>query len=215
MNILLLGATGRLGKEILKKLAHDQLPTTVVVRDASKVALSSEQVTVVEGNPSDPTVLAPLLATCTHVITTLNISRTSDFPWAPLRDPKTLLSDTMHELIRLAGENNLEKIVTVSAWGVLESKHDLPWWFRWTIDYSNIRFGYEDHARQEQLLTASSLPWTIIRPVGLTNAQKDKEAFTSTEGKTNGILVSRKSVAAFIVDRCLGSQYDQEIVTVS
>ena len=215
MKVLLLGASGRLGKEILKKLIGEGISTSILVRDRSKIALQSEHLSIFEGTPQNPADLAHALSGCHRVVTTLNISRNSDFPWSKLRAPKTLLSDTITHLLSLAPQHSLQKIVTVSAWGVHETKKDLPFWFRWLIDNSNIKYGYIDHERQEDILVKSDLDWTILRPVGLSNSQKDKPVRVSFEGKPAGMLVSRKSVAAFIVDHLGRSDYSRKLVTLS
>ncbi|MEO0331023.1 MAG: hypothetical protein AAF223_04960, partial [Bacteroidota bacterium] len=46
-------------------------------------------------------------------------------------------------------------------WGVADSINDIPKWFRWFIDNSNIGVAYQDHERQEKILSKSSLDWTI------------------------------------------------------
>ncbi|MFY0674071.1 MAG: SDR family oxidoreductase [Bacteroidia bacterium] len=215
MKVLLLGATGRLGKELVIKLNAEKVNTVALVRDTSKINVSFDYVRFVEGDPNSLDNLKRAIDGCIMVITTLNISRVSDFPWSKLRAPKTLLSDTMRNLILLAKENDVKKIITVSAWGANESKSQLPFWFRWTIDYSNISYGYLDHERQETLLMQSNLDWTIIRPVGLSNSQQAKAAFASVESEVNGYIVSRKSIANFLVENMENEDYNREVVTLS
>jgi len=73
--------------------------------------------------------------------------------------------------ISLAQEVGLKKIVLCSAWG----RGDIPQWFKWLMEHSNIRFTYEDHERQESLLLNSSVDWTIVQPTSLTNAQAKRD----------------------------------------
>lgn len=215
MKLFLLGATGRLGNEILKKALGDEIQTSILVRDAGKVKADSECLSIFEGDPGKVSELDRAMQGCDTIVTTLNISRKSDFPWSKLRAPKTLLSDTMTHLLDLSPKHGVQKIVTVSAWGANESKKDLPFWFRWLIDNSNIKYGYLDHERQEKLLQQSEMDWTIVRPVGLTNSQKDKPAHISTDSKTSSLTVSRKAVAQFIVQHLSGDEYRQKTVTLS
>ena len=55
----------------------------------------------------------------------------------------------------------------------------------------------------------------IIRPVGLSDSQKNKKANISTDSKTFGLLVARKTVANFIVTNLKGNQFVKKIVTIS
>ena len=215
MNVLLLGATGRLGSEILKRLIDEKIETTALVRNPDKLKLNSEHLTVVKGDVTNSIDLNKAMKSVDVVITALNISRKSDFPWAKLRTPKTLLSDTMKILVDLGEKNDIQKIITISAWGTNESKNDLPMWFKWLINNSNVKYGYEDHERQENILVKSDVDWMIIRPVGLSDSQKNKKANISTDSKTFGLLVARKTVANFIVTNLKGNQFVKKIVPIS
>ena len=215
MKVFLLGATGRLGQEILKKLMRESIQTSVLIRDARKLTFNSEHLSVFEGDPANFSDLEAAVQGCDTVITTLNISRKSDFPWSKLRAPKTLLSDTMTNLLALSSNHEIGKIITLSAWGVHDSKKELPFWFRWIIDNSNIKYGYLDHERQEDLLVQSDIDWMIVRPVGLTNSQKDKAAKVWLDAKLSGMMVSRRAVAHFIVENLESAQFRRKIVTLS
>ncbi len=67
------------------------------------------------------------------------------------------LSDVMKNVIELAEIHKVKRIIACSAWGAAETKKDLPAWFRWFIDNSNIGYTYRDHERQEKLLMNSKL----------------------------------------------------------
>ena len=213
MKVFLLGSTGRLGNEILNTLITRKIYTTILIRNQEKIKLDSKYLDVCVGNPLEIDKLDKAMSNCSIVINALNISRNSDFPWSKLRTPKTLLSETISNLIELNKKHDFSKIISVSAWGVLESKKQLPFWFRWLIHNSNIKHGYLDHEKQEQILTASNLDYTIIRPVGLSNSQKDKAPKITIKSKPSNILVSRKTVSKFIVDNL--KKYNKETVTIS
>ena len=212
MKVFLLGSTGRLGNEILKNLIAHKIYTTVLIRNREKIKLDSEYLDVFVGNPLEIDKLDEAMSNCSIIINALNISRNSDFPWSKLRTPKTLLSETISNLINLSKKHNFYKIISVSAWGVNESKKQLPFWFRWLIDNSNIKYGYLDHEKQEQILTTSNFDYTIIRPVGLSNSQKDKAPKIVIKSSPSNIMVSRKTVSKFIVDNL--DNYSKKIVTI-
>ncbi len=201
MNILLLGATGRTGKLVLQLALEAGHEVNCLVRRPEKVKNRHDSLKVFQGNTQDKHDIIKAIQGCDAIISVLNISRTSDFPWAPLRTPKDFLSKTMNQLISVAHEQGLTRIVVCSAWGVAETKADLPGWFRWFIDNSNIGVAYRDHERQEVLLEASSLDWTIVRPVGLTNSKKPEQVIESQNNQPKPkLLISRLSVAKYMVD---------------
>ena len=84
------------------------------------------------------------------------------------------------------------------------------------IDNSNIGKAYADHQRQEELLTASDLNYTIVRPVGLSNQKSLQLVRQSLNGipKPN-LLISRMAVGKFLVDALEWVDLERQIVTIS
>ena len=202
MRILILGATGRTGKLILEAaLSKDHL-VNVLVRNSKRIS-PHPNLQVFEGDVTHSKDLELAIEGCSHVISCLNISRKSDFPWSALRTPATLLSDTMNALIPIAQSHRIKKIVLCSAWGVLETRKEIPAWFRWFIDNSNIGPAYKDHERQERLLSNSGLAHLIVRPVGLSNGKLSavRESFSNVPKPS--LLISRKSLAYYMLEKLL------------
>ncbi|MEP1032033.1 NAD(P)-binding oxidoreductase [Ekhidna sp.] len=204
MKLLLLGATGRTGQLVLKRLLENRFPVHCLARNTERIA-KQDGVTLFEGDASNREDLERAIVGCDAVISVLNISRQSDFPWSGLRTPKAFLSETMKQLIPVAEFNCTKRLVVCSAWGVAETRKDLPRWFRWLIDTSNIGASYADHERQERIIQDSTLDWTIVRPVGLTNSRKSQVVREIFDGKHKPRLtINRHSVAQYLVD-CLKS----------
>jgi len=200
MRILLLGATGRTGRYVLEKALEDGLEVNCLVRNAGGLK-PQKGLTIFEGNPNDATKLEEAITGCEGVLSVLNISRHSDFPWSKLRTPENYLSEVMGKLIPIAEKSNVKRITICSAWGVAETEKDIPKWFKWIIDNSNVGAAYRDHVRQEDLLSKSRLNWTIVRPVGLTNSGSNQVIRESFDNKPKpSLTVSRKRVAKYLVE---------------
>lgn len=213
--ILILGATGRTGSHIVQTAIENGMAVTCLARNSQRVP-DHPLVRIVEGDPGQSDQLEEAIRGCTHVISALNISRKSDFPWSPLRTPSTYLSDVMKVLVPLAEKHSVKHISICSAWGVGDTRKDLPFWFRWTIDWSNIKPAYLDHERQELVLKESSLGWTIIRPVGLTNQQASQSIRESHRNSPKpGLLISRKAVAGFLLSSLFREHLIRKTVTIS
>ena len=80
--------------------------------------VKSEHIRVSKGDVTNINDLGIAMEECDVIISALNISRKSDFPWSKLRTPETLMSDVMKILVNIAGENNIQKIVTVKKGGL-------------------------------------------------------------------------------------------------
>jgi putative NADH-flavin reductase len=201
MRILLLGATGRTGKLLLEQALEHGHIVHALVRDKQKIPFQKYNLLIHEGTPIDKTALDKAMQGCEAVLSALNISRKYEFPWAALRTPKDFLSVTMRNIIELSAKNNIRRVVFISAWGVSETKKDLPGWFRSLVDNSSLRYQYHDHERQEEIVKNSTLNWTALRPVFLSNSKKLKEVIVSfnNEPKPN-LYMSRRNLAAFMLN---------------
>ena len=109
MKILLFGATGRTGKIILQKALNDGHEVTAIVRDPSK--LEGINVNIIKGTPYDKEIVKKAISNCDVVISTLNVSRESDSPWAKLRSPKDMISRSIQNALEEMQENGAKRII--------------------------------------------------------------------------------------------------------
>ncbi len=214
MKILILGATGRTGKLVLSAALESGDEVHCLVRDSQKVT-PSPNLMIFEGDTTSSKDLADSMEGCEAVISVLNISRTSDFPWAPVRSPHDLLSKTMSNVIAVANDLGIKRVSICSAWGANESLNDIPFWFKAMIRFSNIGVAFKDHERQENLLKDSELDWTIVRPVGLSNSSAKEEIQESYDNQPKpNLLISRKSTANFLLESIRRNDLKLKTVTI-
>lgn len=216
MKILLLGATGRTGRHLLQQSLDHGHTVHALVRDKSKIKITYENLMVFEGSPLDKALLSNAMKGCEAMLSALNISRYNDWPWTKLRTPIDFLSSVMKNIIELAPQHHIERIIFTSAWGVAETRKDIPGWFRWFIEHSNILYPYEDHAKQEELLKQTSLQWTSIRAAGLINGKAKKPIIVSFNNTPRPRLtISRRNLAGFMLDVLEKNMYVREMPVVS
>ncbi|MDN5201304.1 SDR family oxidoreductase [Fulvivirgaceae bacterium BMA10] len=216
MKILILGGTGRTGIWTVKEAIARGHEVVALARNPTKIPYRFDRLTIIKGTPEDQEAIAKAIQGCNAVISTLNISRKSDFPWAKLRTPQDFLARMISLLIPLCTTNGINRLIIVSAWGARESNQEIPGWFRWFINNSNIGYAYKQHGLQEEMLEKSELNWTSVRPVGLTNSKKRKEIRVSFHGKPKPKLtISRRNVARFMLDALEKELYIKEKPTIS
>ncbi|MDO3624564.1 NAD(P)-dependent oxidoreductase [Mucilaginibacter sp. BT774] len=216
MRILILGATGRTGRVLLREALKRGHQVTILISHKGALKIKPELVEVYEGTPLNKFTLSDAMRGCDAVLSSLNISRVSDSPWSKLRTSKDFLSASMKHIIQAAGETNVRRVIITTAWGVSETRKDTPFWFRWLIDNSNVRYQYHDHEKQEALIKASNLDWTIIRPVGLTDSEKKREVKVSFDNQPKpSTTISRKNVALFMLDVLEKNLYTNQIPVIS
>jgi uncharacterized protein YbjT (DUF2867 family) len=134
--ILVTGATGTTGSEVVKQLAYDEFPVRALVRDPRRAAaLEGPGVEIVQGDFGDPASLALAL---------VGISRV--YLVAPPGPDQVALELAF---IQAAKAAKVKHIVKLSAYG---ASLDASWtWARC-------------HAEGERALVASGLGYTMLRP---------------------------------------------------
>jgi uncharacterized protein YbjT (DUF2867 family) len=216
MAILLLGATGRTGKHLLQQALQAGFTVHALVRDKNKVKLTTTGLILFESKTIDKAALQIAIQGCDAVLSTLNISRKSDFPWSSLRTPSDFLSTTARNLIEVMEEEGVKRVIVTSAWGVSETRKDIPAWFKWFIDNSNIGVAYRDHEQQERLWQASDCDWSTVRPVGLIGGKHPKKIRVSRQNDPKpNLLISRSNVARFMLALYREKSYLRQAVTIS
>jgi len=216
MKILILGASGRTGRLIVEEALKQGYDLNVLVRDKNKISFSSKLIKVYQGTPARRTDLAAAMQGCDLIISALSIARASDAPWSKLITPEYFISDSMKYVIAEAGQQNLKRLITISAWGVGETQKEIPFWLRWLINYTNLRPVYAEHESQENLLANSNLNWTAVRPVALNDSKKIKTLKVSLNNFPKpSLYISRQSVAKFMVDIVKSDKYDMKSPTIS
>ena len=192
--ILIMGATSGIGASAVGEAVGRGLSVRAFARSADRLE-KTDLVTPVAGDARDPDDLSTALSGTRAVIYALGIKERLAMLW----EPETLFSDTTRGLLDAMKMSDVKRLVAVTGFGAGRSKAAMS-----TIERMGHRAvlgkPYADKDRQEDMLMASDLDWTIARPVILTNGGKTGDPKVLREPSTwrNG-LVSRQDVAAYLV----------------
>ncbi|MFD1196386.1 NAD(P)-dependent oxidoreductase [Seohaeicola saemankumensis] len=196
MKLLVLGASGRTGQLIVEKgLARGHQITSLVRNPDSLQARPG--LAVLKGTPTDAAALAAAAEGCDAILVALNNPRSSDLPWAKPLTTEKILTKVAENIIALGGQ----RVVSLSAAGVGDSFETSPWIMRFLIRRTNLGYAYADHNSVERAYRGSDARWTLVRAMGLSNANKEKPLIvgTATQPKP-GMMVRRSAVADFMLD---------------
>jgi putative NADH-flavin reductase len=214
MKILLHGASGRTGKHIIKEATKRGHTIAAIVRNPDKLKDFDAQ--IIQGTPYEYTTVEKAISGCDAVINTLNVSRKSDNPWAPLVAPKDLISKTASNSLQAMRKEGIKRFVALSAIGAGRSWKNIPFILKIIISISNMRVAYSDHDRQENILESSDLDYTICRAPLLSNTLNKTGAVATPENvKPQSPVLSRNSAAEFIIDIIENNMHIREAVSVS
>lgn len=196
MNILLLGATGRVGSHILE-LALNEHHVTALVRDADKVQMSNKNLTVIEGNVLNKTHIQNVTSGMDLVISTLGT------------DGTTTLSDGMPSIIKAMEDEGIKRIITIGTAGILDSRTE-PGKLRYQSNESKRKTtrAAKEHHKVYELLESSRLDWTIVCPTYLPDGEYTGEYRTEPDYlPENGKMISVPDTAEFAFSQIKDDNY--------
>ena len=215
MEVLLIGANKGLGYQVLKELLSKKITVNCLIRRKGLINFESKYLKIFYGDATNLSDLKNSIGNSECIISTINVQRKNIFPWSRLTNSKTTISDFAKNSI-IASEDKINRIITISAWGVGESMEKIPKLFKFLIKFSNLKYPYIDHDIHEKVIENSNLNWTIIRPTALTNETKyhDIEEFKGKR-KINKITIGRKSLAKYVVKIIDDKYFYRKKITVS
>lgn len=198
--LLLFGATGRTGKLVVQYALDKGFAVTALVRNPGKLTVQSDRLTIVKGSPTNIDDVRQAMKDCDYVVNVLSaLSEKESMSFKKIVPPHTL-EKSICNAIACMNEYSIPRILSLSSIGVGDSYPYAPWYMKLFIRISNFRIVFADHNKQEQLLQASKLNWTILRPVGLTNNEASGNLVVSYNKTPKPFKMSRKGLAKFIVD---------------
>ncbi|WP_226678305.1 NAD(P)-dependent oxidoreductase [Mesobacillus jeotgali] len=162
MNILILGATGRVGSQILTYALHDSHHVTVLVRTPEKIQINSGNLTIIQGNVLNKNDIVRAMHGIDVVISALNT------------DGTTTLSESMPLVINAMKNEGIQRIITVGTAGILQSR-TTPTVLRYQSSESKRKStrAAEEHHKVYNMLKQSTLHWTIVCPTYLPDGERE------------------------------------------
>jgi uncharacterized protein len=161
MNILILGATGRVGSKIVPYALHDRLHVSVLVRTPEKIQINNENLTIIQGNVLNKEDIVRAMHGIDVVISALNT------------DGTTTLSESMPLIIEAMENEGIKRIITIGTAGILQSR-TTPNSLRYQSSESKQKStrAAKEHHKVYDMFKQSTLEWTIVCPTYLSDGER-------------------------------------------
>lgn len=205
MNILILGATGRVGSQIVTLALQDNHQVTVLVRTPEKIQINNENLTIIQGNVLNKDDIVRVMYGIDVVISALNT------------DGTTTLSESMPLIIDAMDNEGIKRIITVGTAGILQSR-TTPNTLRYLSSESKRKStrAAEEHHKVYNILKESTLDWTIVCPTYLPDGEKiGKYRVERNYLPENGAEISVPDTAKFTYNQIISSDYIKSRVGIA
>ncbi|UOE62256.1 SDR family oxidoreductase [Priestia filamentosa] len=197
MNILILGATGRVGGQIVTHALHDRHHVTVLVRTPEKIQINNENLTIIQGNVLNKEDIVRATDGIDVVISALNT------------DGTTTLSESMPLIIEAMQNEGIQRIITIGTAGILQSRTN-PNLLRYQSNESKRKAvrAAKEHHKVYNMLKQSTLEWTIVCPTYLPDGESvGKYRVDRNFLPESGVEISVSDTAEFTFSQIKSSDY--------
>ena len=194
MKVLVLGATGGTGREIVRAAQAKGHQVRALVRSLAR-SNDLAGAELVTGDARNEAALLDALDGCEAVVSSLGTGM------SPFREV-TVLSAATAALISAMGVRHVRRLVCITGMGAGDSRGHGGFFYDYLFQPLLLRKVYQDKDRQEALVRASGLDWVLVRPSALNDKPPHGEvrALTDLSG-FNGGWVARADVARFVVEQ--------------
>lgn len=201
MRILIIGATGGTGRQLVQQaleLGHD---VTALARDPSKLGIAHTNLRVIKGDVLDYASLESAVRGQSVVLCALGHKS-----WFY---PTRILSQGTRNILRAMKTCNVPRLVCETSLGIGNSVGRLGLPYTFFVVPLILPFYFWDKVRQEEAIAASDVDWVIVRP-GLLKNSAARGSYRRGQNLGNFIWpvrISRADVADFMLQQLTEDTY--------
>ena len=194
LNILVIGANGGIGKNVVEQALEAGHHVTALVRNPAHLTLAHINLEIIQGDILHPEAFGKYLTNQDAVISALGEKKDV---------PTTLYSEGARNLLAAMKKKGLQRVFFISAQAI-EISPAQPFFIRLITKYIVQKLfghGYADQRIMERLIKESDTNWTIVRPPRLTDKPLTaRYRFAVNEFLKNCFSISRADVAHFMLN---------------
>lgn len=200
MNILIVGATRGIGRQLVEQALASGHRVTALARHPERLEIDHERLRKVRGDILDAQALSGAMAGQNAVCCAIGVKT----PW----EQPGVFSKGTERLLDAMKTGAVRRLVCVTGIGAGDSRGHGGFLYDRVFFPLLLKSVYADKDRQEALVRAADLDWTIVRPGFLTNGPLTRRyrVLTDLAGVTAG-RISRADVAHFMLQEFSQNRY--------
>ena len=207
MKLIIFGATGTVGSEILKQALAKNYAVTAFVRDPEKIKIPRHaNLSIFKGDVLNQSDVDKAVQNHDIVLCVLG-----DGNAGKIRAVGT------KNIINAMNKAGIKRLICQSTLGVGESYGNLNFLWKHIMFGMLLKKAFQDHQLQEQYILNSNLNYTIVRPSAFTNGTITNRFKIGFDGeyKKLKLNISRADVADFMLSQLHTDGYIKKAVSIS
>lgn len=208
MKIVVFGASGGTGKQVVQQALAAGYEVTAFVRDPVKLAMQDAALRIVQGDVTDAAAVEAVLTGQEAVISALGPSR----PPAP-----GMMETAAQNIVAAMQKHNIRRLIATTGAGVRDSQ-DQPKLIDHVIrGLLSLLSGVvlRDSEAHVAIIRASDLDWTVVRFPRLTDGPHTGRYRVGYVGKDSGTQLARADGADFVLKELAEGKYIRKMPVVS
>lgn len=205
MKLLVFGASGPTGTQLVSQALEQGHEVTALVRNSASVA--TQEIRIIVGDAQDPAAVAEAVRGQDAVLSALGRRKTFS--------SANLLVNSMRAIVPAMERHRVRRLILMSSFGVGDSVREaplLPRLFFRTL----LRDIFADKLAAEAIVRRSALEWTIVYPVLLTDGPRTGNYRVGERLELSGFpKISRADVAEFMLKELYDAEYLKRIAVLS
>jgi putative NADH-flavin reductase len=208
MNLLVFGATGGTGRQLVAQALNQGHAVTAFVRDPAKLPLQHPNLRLVRGDVLDPAAVARAVPGHDAVLSTLG---------APAGRKDAVRSVGTGHILQAMRPAGVRRFICLTTLGMGDSRPALPWLYKYLLVPLLLRYAFADSERQEECIRQSGLDWTIARPGTLTDGPRTGQYQHGFAPTARGLRmrIARADVADFMLRQLSEPTYLRRAASLS
>lgn len=208
MKLIVFGASGKTGREIVAQALERGHDVTAFVRNPDRLKLTHERLSVARGDVMDAASVDAAMSGHDAVLVAIGHRR--------YLGPSHILSRGTQHIVEAMKTHVVRRLVCETALGVGDSTGRLGVYYTLFVIPVILPFYWYDKGRQERVVRDSGLEWVIVRPAQLTNGRRRGQY---RHGPTVGSFlwsasISRADTAEFMLNQVGDTPYLRTAVSL-
>jgi putative NADH-flavin reductase len=201
MKVVIFGASGATGRELVRQALVKRHQVTAFVRNPARLGAQTSNVRVLPGDVSDPSAVARAIQGQDAVLCALGAA-------TPLRRDHTLVEGVRH-IVEAMERLGVRRLVYLSFLGVRDGRRQLSAIGRYVVAPLLLRNVVADHEEKESIIQQTDLEWVIVRPPRLTYGARrgDYRAGVDIRATSPVPRISRADLADFMLSQVTKDTY--------